>query len=83
MMYKNRGVTRPYSEEFKLKILSELNTQKYSKKKWGKIYGINPTTINKWIKKYHRKVVIHARSNLLYFYTSFRRNRTKNKFLPL
>ena len=31
-MYKNDGVTRRYSESFKLKILAELSTGKYSKR---------------------------------------------------
>jgi len=39
-MYKNDGVTRRYSESFKLKILSELSTGKYSKRQLGLIYGI-------------------------------------------
>ena len=51
-MYKNDGVTRRYSEGFKLKILAELSTGNYSKRQLGMIYGINRTTINEWIKKY-------------------------------
>ena len=39
-MYKNDGVTRRYSEGFKLKILSELSTGKYSKRQLARIYGI-------------------------------------------
>lgn len=31
-MYKNDGVTRRYSKSFKLEILSELSTGKYSKR---------------------------------------------------
>ncbi len=34
-MYKNDGVTRRYSEGFKLKILAELSTGKYSKRELG------------------------------------------------
>jgi transposase-like protein len=34
-MYKNDGVTRRYSESFKLKILSELSEGKYSKRELG------------------------------------------------
>lgn len=60
-MYKNDGVVRRYSEGFKLKILSELSTGKYSKKKLGEIYGINRTTINEWIKKYNRKDLMNTR----------------------
>ncbi len=39
-MYKNDGVTRRYSEGFKLKILAELSTGKYSKRQLARIYGI-------------------------------------------
>ena len=60
-MYKNDMVTRRYSEGFKLKILAELSTGKYSKKKLGEIYGINRTTINEWIKKYNRKDLMNTR----------------------
>ena len=60
-MYKNDQVTRRYSESFKLKILSELSTGKYSKRQLGSIYGINRTTINEWIKKYDRKDLMNTR----------------------
>jgi transposase-like protein len=50
-MYKNDGVTRRYSEGFKLKILAEFSTGKYSKAELGKTYRINRNTINVWIKK--------------------------------
>jgi transposase len=36
-MYKNDGVVRRYSEDLKLKILTELSAGKYSKKKLGEI----------------------------------------------
>lgn len=61
MMYKNDGIVRRYSEGFKLKILAELSTGKYSKKKLGEIYGMNRTTINEWIKKYNRKDLMNTR----------------------
>ena len=60
-MYKNDGVTRRYSEGFKLKILAELSTGKYSKRELGKTYGINRNTINVWIKKYDRKDLMNTR----------------------
>ena len=41
-MYKNDRVTRRYSEPFKLKILDELSTGKYTKSQLGKLHGINP-----------------------------------------
>jgi transposase len=60
-MYKNDQVTRRYSEGFKLKILAELSTGKYTKRQLGNIYGINRTTINEWIKKYDRKDLMNTR----------------------
>ena len=60
-MYKNDKVIRRYSESFKLKILDELTTGKLNKYQLGKAYGINPTTINEWIKKYNRKDLMNTR----------------------
>ena len=60
-MYKNDKVIRRYSESFKLKILDELSTGKLNKSQLGKLYGINPTTINEWIRKYNRKDLMNTR----------------------
>ncbi len=60
-MYKNDGVTRRYSESFKLKILSELSTGNYTKRDLGRIYGISNSTINEWVKKYDRKDLMNTR----------------------
>ena len=60
-MYKNDRVTRRYSEPFKLKILDELSTGRYTKNQLGKIYGINPSTINEWVKKYERNDLMNTR----------------------
>jgi transposase-like protein len=60
-MYKNDKVIRRYSEPFKLKILAELSTGKYTKSELGKLYSIAPTTINEWIRKYERKDLINTR----------------------
>ena len=60
-MYKNDGVNKRYSEGYKLKILAELSTGKYNKSELGRIYGINRTTINKWIEKYDRKDLMNTR----------------------
>jgi transposase len=60
-MYKNEYVTRRYSEAFKLKILAELSTGKYSKRELGRIYGIDRNTMNVWIKKYDRKDLMNTR----------------------
>jgi hypothetical protein len=42
-MYNNDRVTRRYSEPFKLKILPQLITGKYTKSQLGKCYSIAPT----------------------------------------
>jgi transposase-like protein len=59
-MYKNDKVIRRYSEPFKLKILAELSTGKYTKSELGKLYSIAPTTINEWIRKYERKDLMNT-----------------------
>ena len=63
-MYKNDGVYRRYSESFKLKILSELSTGKYTKRQLGRIYGITNSTINEWIRKYNRLDLMNTRINV-------------------
>jgi transposase-like protein len=60
-MYKNDRVTRRYSEPFKLNILAELSTGKYTKTQLGKLYTIAPTTINEWIRKYERNDLMNTR----------------------
>ncbi|MGZ0016787.1 transposase [Yeosuana sp. AK3] len=60
-MYKNDKVIRRYSEPFKLKILDEITTVKLNKNQLGKLYGIAPTTINEWIRKYNRKDLMNTR----------------------
>ena len=60
-MYNNDGINRRYSEGFKLKILAELSSGKHNKSELGRIYGINRTTINRWIDKYDRKDLKNTR----------------------
>lgn len=60
-MYKNDGIVRRYSESFKLKILDELSTGKYSKHGLARLYDIHASTINDWIKKYDRKDLMNTR----------------------
>jgi transposase len=60
-MYTNDGINRRYSEGYKLKVLAELSTGKYNKTEIGRIYGINRTTLNKWIEKYDRKDLMNTR----------------------
>ena len=54
-MYKNDQVVRRFSESFKLKILDELSTGKYSKRQLANIYGMGRSIINDWIRKYGRQ----------------------------
>src|SRR5690606_3996371 len=61
IMYRNDKVIRRYSEPFKLKILDEITTGKLNKNQLGKLYGIAPTTINEWIRKYNRKDLMNTR----------------------
>lgn len=61
IMYKNDGINRRYSEGYKLKVLAELSTGKYDKTELSKLYGINRTTLNKWIQKYDRKDLMNTR----------------------
>jgi transposase-like protein len=49
-MYKNDRVIRRYSEGFKLKILAELSTGKYSKNQLSNILWI-AQQYNKWMDK--------------------------------
>ena len=60
-MYKNDRVTRRYSEPFKLKILSELSPEKYFMYELVKLYGMAPSTINEWIRKYECKDLMDTR----------------------
>lgn len=60
-MYENNKVVRRYSESFKLKILSELSDGIYTKRQLARVYGINSSTLNEWIKKYDRKDLMNKR----------------------
>ncbi len=60
-MYKNDKIIKRYSESFKLKILAELSTGKYTKTQLGKLYNVAPSTMNVWIQKYERKDLMNTR----------------------
>ena len=60
-MYKNDKTVRRYSESFKLKVLNELSKGQCSKAQRAKLYGINSSTINEWIRKYDRKDLMNTR----------------------
>lgn len=53
MLKDNRTVKR-YSEIFKLKVLHELETGKFTKTELQKVYGFGAGTLYGWIKKYSR-----------------------------
>jgi len=60
-MYKNDKTVRRYSESFKLKVLNELSQRHFYKAQLAKLYGINSSTINEWIRKYDRKDLMNTR----------------------
>jgi len=60
-MYQNEHVLRRFSESFKLKILAELSTGKYSKRELSRLYGVASSTINDWVRKYDRKDLMNTR----------------------
>ena len=69
-MYKNDQVLKHFSESFKLKILAELSTGKYSKRELSRLYGVASSTINDWIHKYDRmdlmntKVIVETKDEI-------------------
>jgi transposase-like protein len=60
-MYKKTQITKRYSEGFKLKMLNELSTGKYTKREMFRMYGINSSTLNDWIRKYERLDLMNTR----------------------
>ena len=54
----NKTIKR-YSENFKLKVLHELESGKYTTYELVKLYGISPGSIYHWIKKYSRFDLLH------------------------
>jgi transposase-like protein len=61
VVYQNNHVLRRFSESFKLKILAELSTGKYSKRELSRLYGVASSTINDWVRKYDRKDLMNTR----------------------
>lgn len=60
-MNKKDYVVKNYSEAFKLKILSDLSSGKYSKSELAALYGLSVSLINKWIKKFNRQDLMNKR----------------------
>ena len=60
-MLKNRQNIKQFSESFKLKILAELSSGKYTKRELSRLYNIGYTTINDWVRKYKRDDLMNQR----------------------
>lgn len=63
MLKDNRTIKR-YSEPFKLKILSELESGRYTKEELVKKYDIASGSIYYWIKKYGKLELLNKRVNI-------------------
>jgi len=53
-MLKDDRVIKRYSENFKLKVLSEIETGRLSKREASRVYDLSSGSIQKWIKKYSK-----------------------------
>lgn len=60
-MTKNDYVVKRYSEGFRLKILSELSSGKYSKNELAKLYGLSVATISRWVAGHKRIDLMNKR----------------------
>ena len=47
-----QGITKRYSIAFKQKVISEIEDGKYIQGESSRIYGISPSTIHYWLKRY-------------------------------
>ena len=63
-MLKDDRTVKRYSEAFKLQILSELESGKYTKGEISRLYGIGPASIYAWIKKYSKFDLLNCRINI-------------------
>jgi transposase-like protein len=60
-MLKDNRIIRTYSESFKLKVLSEIESGRYSKSESGQVYGISQGSIYRWIKRYSKFDLLNQR----------------------
>lgn len=58
-MLKDNRTVKSYSESFRLKVLSEIEQGKYTKKEVQQVYGIGMGTIYQWIRKYDRSSLMN------------------------
>ena len=54
-------MVKRYSEGFRLKILSELSSGKYSKNELAKLYGLSVATISRWVAGHKRIDLMNKR----------------------
>ena len=60
-MLKDNRTIKKYSESFKLKVLSEIESGKYTKAEVCKIYGIGFPSLYRWIKKFDKFALMNKR----------------------
>jgi transposase-like protein len=60
-MLKCDRTVKSYSESFKLKVLTEIEQGKYTKREVQQVYGIGRGTIYQWIRKYDRLSLMNKR----------------------
>lgn len=60
-MLKDNRIIRTYSESFKLKVLSEIESGRYSKSESGQVYGISQGSIYRWIRRYSKFDLLNQR----------------------
>ena len=60
-MLKNDSVVKRYSENFKLKVLSEIENGRLNKTEACRVYGMSPLTLLNWIKKYSKFDLLNQR----------------------
>ena len=54
-MLKDNRTIKKYSESFKLKVLSEIESGKYTRTEICKVYDIGTPGLYRWIKKFDKK----------------------------
>ena len=60
-MLKDDRVIKRYSENFKLKVLSEIESGRLTKREACRVYGMSHGSIRKWIKKYSKFELLNQR----------------------
>jgi transposase len=60
-MLKDDRVIKSYSENFKLKVLSEVESGRLNKKEASHHFNVSEASINKWIKKYGKFSLLNKR----------------------